>query len=58
MYSCQSGSLHLLRTGTADSVVLCFTQDHAQLRARVALVPEHMSKLDVSEPEANEQAVP
>lgn len=37
----------LPRTGTADTAMLCLAQDHAQLRARVALLPEHISKLDV-----------
>lgn len=37
----------LPRTGTADTAVLCLAQDHAQPRARIALVPEHMSTLDV-----------
>lgn len=32
-------------TGTADTA--CLAQDHAQLGARVALLPEHVSKLDV-----------
>lgn len=38
---------HLPRTGTADTAVLCLARDHARLRARIALMPEHMSKLDV-----------
>lgn len=37
----------LPRTGTTDTAVLCLARDHAQPRARVALLPEHMSKLDV-----------
>lgn len=37
----------LSRTGTADTAMLCLAQDHAQLRAHVALLPEHISKLDV-----------
>lgn len=35
------------RTGTTDTAVLCLAQDHAQTRARVALLPEHVSTLDV-----------
>lgn len=37
----------LPRTGTTDTATLCLAWDHAQLWARVALLPEHMSKLDV-----------
>lgn len=38
---------HLPRTGTADTVVLCSARDHAQLRASIALMPEHMCELAV-----------
>lgn len=49
MYFGQRGSLRLLACpGHApQTVVLCLARDHVWLRARIALMPECMSKLDV-----------